>query len=530
MIKNTPPPKMISGTHLPAKATRADPDKLGKIITCPYCFEEFEHDAVCFRMQTVFESESECDPSNLGRTKEDIELSGDKLLLEKFKQNMRFLSGESEKYRDFWARFSGGSGEKATTNKQGQQVEMPPQKRPVLSAGDPLIKYTKVNDEGIVYLARDVFARETTRRVCPQCHNPLPSKYGANPVKFVSVIGITAAGKTVYLSQLCKHFSDFCSGVGITSTPTSKAAMEFRDANPIKMGEKLPLGTQAGGLSQPLCFDLSLRRENKIVTNTIVFYDISGENCVDDVQMEKFGCFIKHSSGIILLLDPNQQFGGDYATAPENVMDAIYNHFPDKELVRNLPVCVTISKGDTVSRQILDDNIQGVSELKNERGQSLALFNADDYTAVQRRVKEFIADHEHRLRTRLNNLFDVYNYFFVSALGTSVVQMSDCDGQVFMTPAAPPAPKRIEEPIYWLFHQFGYIDCKGKIPNPEDTHTDLPAGVNSSKRAKTWSCTNPKCRTERISLNRRYCPGCSRDSQGNKMPLSEKIKGMFGGD
>ncbi|MCL1789512.1 MAG: hypothetical protein FWG33_04065, partial [Oscillospiraceae bacterium] len=156
----------------PAEATSE------KVIMCPYCFEEFSHSSVWFRMETVFESEEDCDPHKLGRLKEEIELLGDKAVLEKFEQNKCFLSGESEKYRQFWSRFSGGSGEKATTNKEGREIEIPPQKRPVLPVNSPMIKFTKTSDEGILYSARDIYGIETTRRICPECHNPLPAKYG----------------------------------------------------------------------------------------------------------------------------------------------------------------------------------------------------------------------------------------------------------------------------------------------------------------------------------------------------------------
>ena|GEM_PF-3288184 len=517
-VKNVKKPNPVNPKvkHTDNPPTEAKPEK---VIMCPYCFEEFSHSSVWFRMETVFESEEDCDPHKLGRTKEEIELLGDKAVLEKFEQNRCFLSGESEKYKKFWARFSGGSGEKATTNKAGREIEIPPQKRPVLPVNSPLIKFTKTSEAGILYSARDIYGVETTRRICPECHNPLPAKYGENEVKLVSVIGITASGKTVYLSQLCRHFSEFCSEVGITSTPTSKAAMDFRDANPIKMGEKLPEGTLAGGLSQPLCFDLSIRKSNQLITNTIVFYDISGENCVDEKQMEKFGCFIKHSGAIILLLDPNQQFDGDYKNSPENVMDAIYNYFQEKDQIKKVPVCVTISKGDMVAGQIIKNNIENVVAIKNQRGQSLPLFNSEDYGTVQREVKTFVRNHEHRLRTCLINFFDIYNYFLVSALGTSVAEIKDESGEVFMTPAAPPFPKRIEEPIYWLFYQFGYIDCKGAIPPPEDPPPLKPE--------KTWTCVNPQCLTAQIPINSKYCPVCSRDSDGNKMPIIKRLKEMF---
>ncbi len=42
---------------------------------------------------------------------------------------------------------------------------------------------------------------------CPKCDGKLPSNYGKYPVKFLSVIGASGSGKTVYLSNLLK-FSD----------------------------------------------------------------------------------------------------------------------------------------------------------------------------------------------------------------------------------------------------------------------------------------------------------------------------------
>ncbi len=42
---------------------------------------------------------------------------------------------------------------------------------------------------------------------CPKCEGKLPSAYGKYPVKFLSVIGASGSGKTVYLSNLLK-FSD----------------------------------------------------------------------------------------------------------------------------------------------------------------------------------------------------------------------------------------------------------------------------------------------------------------------------------
>ena len=54
--------------------------------------------------------------------------------------------------------------------------------------------------------------------------------------------------------------------------------------------------------------------------------------------------------------------------------------------------------------------------------------------------------------------YSVYNYFAFTALGCDV---SD-DGK----PIGPILPKRIEEPLFWLLHQLGYIDSDVPIFQP----------------------------------------------------------------
>ena len=72
--------------------------------------------------------------------------------------------------------------------------------------------------------AMDDFGKPTYRRVCPYCHNPLPMGFGKHRVKNISIIGITGAGKTVYISQLLKGMTEYAakSGLGAFFTGGTK--------------------------------------------------------------------------------------------------------------------------------------------------------------------------------------------------------------------------------------------------------------------------------------------------------------------
>ena len=133
--------------------------------------------------------------------------------------------------------------------------------------------------DGFVTQAVDLFGKTTHSRVCPYCHNPLPLGFGKNKVKYISIIGITGSGKTVYISQLLKGMTDYASKVGLNAFFTSDHETNFILNNQVKQGKPLPDSTSPKRLSQPMFYDI-VRDENGVQkTDTIVLYDIAGENC-----------------------------------------------------------------------------------------------------------------------------------------------------------------------------------------------------------------------------------------------------------
>ena len=76
------------------------------------------------------------------------------------------------------------------------------------------------------------------------------------------------------------------------------------------------------------------------------------------------------------------------------------------------------------------------------------IFNATQYNPIAEGLWNFMMNNEAGLEQMLYNNYSAYNYFAFTALGCDVE-----DGK----PVGPILPKRIEEPLFWMFNQFGYI-------------------------------------------------------------------------
>ncbi|GFH42506.1 hypothetical protein Hs30E_10570 [Lactococcus hodotermopsidis] len=480
----------------------------GHDITCPYCFTHFKDDEVHFRMETVF-TEEKLDPKNESRSREEIEMdsrfSSDeiKAQIAEYERREKFMKQEDLVYEAFWQEF-GGTTEKSSVSRDGKAPSVMPFQRPIFNPknpqhaqffGSPQRKRDVLNEHGMIYAAIDCFGKKTERRVCPHCHNPLPGAYGKYPVKFVSVIGITGAGKTVYLSQICKYIANQLSYFSITVTPTTIYAKEYIEANPVIMGKKLPIGSPPEQLMQPLCFDLMYQQDNKELYHTFVFYDIAGENCVDPEKMKGFGRFVEHADGILIVIDPEQFTEASSTAQPVKVLKTIHQVFQNKhsDEVRNLPIAICISKGDKIAQEMIQQNLDDIQPIQDNSGFYLPKFNANNYNDIHDAIKGFVQRNDNELHMRMHNLYANYNYFLFSAIGTSTKKIEGTD---LDTPAGPPIPKRVMEPIAWLLLKYKFIACQGELHEPED-----------------WTCQSSTCGGKRLRVHE-FCPECYRDKRG----------------
>lgn len=471
-------------------------------IVCPYCHGAFSHRDVHFRMETYFEEEEDLNDegkflTGIKRMPEGPERAR---LLEQVERNRLFLCGPDEKYEQFWENFGGtveedtGIGRMYGVHSWYLPVLDPsnPEHQKVLklqraSGTDMPENYGICDRDGMVTAVEDIYGRKTFRRVCPYCHNPLPTGYGKHETKFISIIGITQSGKTVYLSQLLKYMSKYVNFVDLTSYFTSEHEPGFIDSNPVKYGSDLPRPTVPEKLSQPMYYDLVQNVAGDLLkTDTIVLYDIAGENCASAKGMGTFGRFVTKSDGIILLLDPGQlglaetaiSDSGERATNLITVFNTIHGAFQERKSDGKLlvPVAVCISKSDMISG-ILPTECRGdiTPVVHPSSGDPIRKFNATAYNPLEKLLADQMRHGAgQEVHGALRRGYKHFNYFAFSATGCAVEKM---DGLSY--PKAPPVPLRIAEPLLWLFYKFGYIgsDVPIRLPVQREMPESVPETV-----------------------------------------------------
>ncbi len=457
-------------------------------IKCPYCFAEFSHKEVHFRMETI---------KTPSRSLEDIELMSDsperERLMAQYGAEQMFAYKDDEKYEAFWSKYEGIKTERTTNSeweKFGCQVYQLPIINPNTAEGRKVLKASGNGDcfiydaDGMVTAVEDIYGKQTRRRVCPRCHNPIPLQYGKKRTKFLSVIGVTGAGKTVYISQILKYMSKYASYVSMASNFCDDHVNNFIKDNPVEFDVPMPASTQEGVLPQPMVYDLTKKdaANGTVITDTIVIYDIAGETCQKPEKMINYGEFVTKSDGIILLVDPSQlhiQVNYDLnaeskaSAEPQLVLNTIHNVFTNIKSTElcNIPLAVCIPKSDTFEQMLPNEakkDVTPIIDQFSERNQPL--FNATEYNIIEPNIRKMVRE---ELLIALSTKYSNYNFFVFSATGCDVVK--NADGR--FCPAMPPIPKRIAEPLLWMFKKFGYIKADKPIRLPEPRKLPNPAVV-----------------------------------------------------
>lgn len=429
---------------------------------CPYCFGEMSHTDVLFRGVTTFRPE-EFDVSGLGRTRSDIEIIQDDAernrLLSEYDKREFFSQKRDEIYHNWYKEHNFG-----TTSENPGSDAIPVYDRPIIKPHDHGTSGLIYDEDGFAIELRDPWDEPTRERVCVHCHNPLPLGYGKFPVRFISVIGISGAGKTVYLSKLIQNISEYTAHVKLATTP-SPSSVEFVRKNPVKEGAPLPASTVRMQLEQPLSYNIKFGNGKN---ETFVIYDIAGENCENRTDLLKYGKFVINSHGIMLLIDPVEELGingGDGDNKLDIVLDNI-NDLIGKTDLNDIPLAVCISKSDLMKDTLESEKF--FDKVKTEKFK----FNAEDYNEISKELSEFLGVNALATKIKLSSHYSCYNFFAFTTLGCATkktLMKDEFDNEYEVEiPKNPPNPKRIEEPLFWLFKQFGYINSTDEIYTPKN--------------------------------------------------------------
>ncbi len=460
-------------------------------IICPYCFHTMNDDEVLFRSEKVIQGEIDILPDDF----DDIEdfqarYTGDdkEEILSRYRDMEFFEETDDPQYIAFWSNFNGTT----EYNPADDVLKVKAYRRRVLDPAQAAHRrYIKMqpdqtpfirDSQGMVTQIELTTGEKCNRRVCCNCHNPLPDNYGKHHVKFASVIGITGAGKTVYLSQLLRRMRNYSVKVGLSAVVNNTGVRTFLEKNGISANQPLPGSTPATQFQQPLFYEMvrSSPTHGRI-TETFVLYDVAGEVFKAAALIRKFAPFIAHSDGIIMLIDPMQfevisgaSIGGKSLDEPTVVLDAIHNIVAqsgtDVHKKCQIPMAVCLSKADTQEVQsVLSETLRSrllndVCEIPGADGLNMPLFNGGEYAPIARELLRFISTNEPVLGHQMQINYEHYAFFAFTALGCAVKTEQRENGEPYQYPVGPVVPKRVEEPLLWLFYRFGYIGTNAPLP------------------------------------------------------------------
>ncbi len=322
---------------------------------------------------------------------------------------------------------------------------------------------------------------ESSRLVCPHCHNWLPTEMIANGSQIISIIGAQSSGKTTYITALYDQLRKYGYKMRLTISPKDESPRDdYRTTVKIQrlrtrlfddhqQLDKTPVGEKP----IPLIFELTQSKDiNKPSKGDkhiyLVFYDTAGESFENQEEILRTATYLQESAAVILLLDPFSVKAlrqdiidagyneGDLKGDPARVVSSLlsYAKSDPKRLatLKKKPIAVTFSKIDAVVKGLeVAGNDYGIHGIDLKRNSSFLKTGVLD-TNITDQVSEGLIE-VCRERWDLAGLvsdifttFDNTHFFGVSSLGDDLQNLDKI------------RPYRVLDPLIWLLSQLPGFD------------------------------------------------------------------------
>lgn len=390
-------------------------------IRCPYCFTEFAHDKVHFRI-----AEETCEDAKNKAAK--TENSDEQKKFSKFIRRKEL----DPKYNKVWGNLRGG-----TPTPNVEDLFLVPwvdqSNKSEMIVGDFI-----ADQDGFVEKIEDKCSHfESKTRICPYCHNKLPLHYGKNPQKFISILGVSASGKTVFLKQLLAKLKDSLQD-GILSHVNGsfvELTLPDDDNSYLTLNQPLPDSTKTLNFKVPYFVTMTFKKGNALTTYDFVIYDVAGEILVDLVKddpnkFEFFAGYIKRSDAIITLIDPMQLVNNPKPQYPASEMiSTLYSVFGGQVQV---PTAITISKSDLfLSNPLIKESLNPDGAFFNANSliaknipwdPEKKYFYADEYANLSGQLRRFYTSKANPFYESVKQQIVNSSFFAVSALFDGVDQ------------------------------------------------------------------------------------------------------------
>lgn len=326
----------------------------------------------------------------------------------------------------------------------------------------------------------DKCGHESSRFVCPHCHNWLPTEMIAEGSEIISIVGAPNSGKTVYFFNLMRELERKGYLLGLVVTPQDegpnrerKTSMIYREMirrmyDDKLLPEKTPVNV--GEKPVPLIFKVTNKKAGKNAGKTIyiVFYDTPGEAFEDVEQISRMADHVSNSAGVILFIDPyniqrlysairaasdgNAVAGG--ISDNDNVLNSLLQKV-DKAQSVDKPFAIVFSKIDVVLEGL---SKEGAEELQNNidmnsnssflRTKRFSLSEIDQISGALEAVSDEWDIGYMRAKIAEKYREENIKMFAVSSLGSQ--PDGDTVGKI--------QPYRVMDPLVWILYKMGGFD------------------------------------------------------------------------
>lgn len=313
--------------------------------------------------------------------------------------------------------------------------------------------------------------QQTFKRVCPTCHYELTQDAGMVEERIIAVIGGRTTGKSNYIAALVHKLehevgANFKAGILARGDNTrDRYDKDFYD--PLFIKKKVIPPTQSGSVDSrtkvPMVFRITFPSNHRVAN--LVLFDTAGEDLQTLDTMSTEAKYILFADAIIFLLDPLQIDSireklpetslpkPDAGAEPRRIIERLRELFEQQHRLKptqkvTTPIAFTLSKID-----MLESIVDPSAAFLRKSGEHFGYLNLPDLQSVN---TDIVGHLQRWMGTALTSLVETNfsNYVFcaVSALG-KMPKGDEINGV---------SPIRVEDPLLWIFNQFGLIKAKTK--------------------------------------------------------------------
>jgi hypothetical protein len=354
--------------------------------------------------------------------------------------------------------------------------EQPPPDMPARWTGRPVFRTGDYKDS-----VRCPFSPHRAGfKICPHCGEEL--RTGGQQSTTIALVGASSSGKTCYMTALLRQIRRRLAkgeSIGMSlefEDDESRNYFREKEAKIFKAHEPPPLTVRGGDdMNEPeATMYLTVRfpvrglvarlRHGEVGAISLVIPDPSGELFEKREDAYALGHYVGNARAILLMMDPwasdayRERRGGDL---PEysNPGDAL------NYMIKNL-------RSDAGEKGKLDQALAVVLTKCDEEG----MFDPDDpawkgkfppqgrtYSPqLAREISDVVVQYAEEQLELANVVamarsnFKNVCFFAASALGSPPILTEDEDGNT-VARLRNPEPRRVEEPLLWVLHQWGYL-------------------------------------------------------------------------